>query len=127
MDVKGVSQGGQNYFATNSSPNTEVEVSQTIDTSIKVLKPDITIKVDGNEDKKIGEKDIQKAVDKLNKLFEGTSTHVESETVGKTRRVCIRIVNTETKEVIRELPPKKIVEMIDKLCEMAGIMVDERA
>lgn len=38
----------------------------------------------------------------------------------------IKIVDKETKEVIKEFPPEKTLDMIAKVWEMAGIMVDER-
>lgn len=134
MEVKGLSQGGQNFFTTSAQPQNvsndvqyESNSNNTVDTNLKVSQTDTTVKINGSQDKKVDEKNVKDAVDKLNKLFEGTSTHVEYEAVGKTRRLSIRIVNSETKEVITELPPKKIIQMIDRLCEIAGIMVDEKA
>ncbi len=35
--------------------------------------------------------------------------------------------DTETNEVIREFPPKKIQDMIAKMWEIAGLFVDEKA
>ncbi len=43
-----------------------------------------------------------------------------------TNRVTIKIVDKETKETIKELPPEKTLDMIAKLWEAAGLMVDER-
>lgn len=43
-----------------------------------------------------------------------------------TNRVTIKLVDRETKEVIKELPPEKTLDMIAKVWEMAGLMVDER-
>ena len=43
-----------------------------------------------------------------------------------TNRVTIKIVDKDTKEVIRELPPEKTLDMIAKVWEMAGILVDEK-
>ncbi|MCR4705189.1 MAG: flagellar protein FlaG [Lachnospiraceae bacterium] len=44
----------------------------------------------------------------------------------KTNRVTIKIVDKETKEVLREFPPEKTLDMIAKAWELAGIMVDEK-
>lgn len=38
----------------------------------------------------------------------------------------VKVVNTETDEVIREIPPEKILDMVAKMWELAGIMVDEK-
>ena len=43
-----------------------------------------------------------------------------------TNRVMIKIMDKDTKEVIKEFPPEKTLDMIAKLWEMAGILVDER-
>lgn len=43
-----------------------------------------------------------------------------------TNRVTIKIVNKETKEVIREFPPEKTLDMIAKVWDLAGLMVDEK-
>lgn len=44
----------------------------------------------------------------------------------QTNRVMIRIVDRDTKEVIKELPPEKTLDMIAKAWELAGILVDEK-
>ena len=43
-----------------------------------------------------------------------------------TNRVTIKIVDKKTKEVIKEFPPEKTLDMIAKVWEMAGLMVDEK-
>lgn len=43
-----------------------------------------------------------------------------------TNRVTIKVVDKSTKEVIREFPPEETLDMIAKVWELAGIMVDER-
>ncbi len=44
----------------------------------------------------------------------------------KTNRVTIKIVDKSTKEVIREFPPEETLDMIAKVWEVAGILVDEK-
>lgn len=67
---------------------------------------------------------IRKAVEQLNKNM------AHSEAVfgihEKTNRVTIKIVDKDTKEVIKEIPPEKTLDMIAKAWELAGILVDER-
>lgn len=43
-----------------------------------------------------------------------------------TNRVTIKIVDKKSKEVIKEVPPEQTLDMIAKIWELAGIMVDER-
>lgn len=67
---------------------------------------------------------IRKTVEQLNKKMHNSEAifgiHDE------TNRVTIKIVDKETKEVIKELPPEKTLDMIAKAWELAGILVDER-
>jgi flagellar protein FlaG len=39
----------------------------------------------------------------------------------------IKIINTKTEEIIAEIPPEKILDMIAQLWEMAGLLVDKKA
>ena len=38
-----------------------------------------------------------------------------------------KIVDRDTKEVLVEVPPKKILDMIAKLCEISGVVFDKKA
>ena len=44
----------------------------------------------------------------------------------KTHRVTVKIVDKQTKEVIKELPPEKTLDLIAKMWEYAGLIVDEK-
>ena len=44
----------------------------------------------------------------------------------KTNRVTIKMIDKETKEVIKEFPPDETLDMIAKVWEIAGLMVDEK-
>jgi len=67
---------------------------------------------------------VKKAVDKINRRM----THSEA-IFGihePTNRITIKIVDRETKELIQELPPEKTLDMISKVWELAGLLVDEK-
>ncbi len=67
---------------------------------------------------------IKKAVEELNKKM------ANSEAVygihDGTNRVTIKIVDKKTHDTIKELPAEKTLDMIAKVWEMAGILVDEK-
>lgn len=67
---------------------------------------------------------VKKAVEDLNKKM-GHSEAVFG-IHEDTNRVTIKIVDRDTKKVIKELPPEKTLDMIAKVWEMAGILVDEK-
>ena len=43
-----------------------------------------------------------------------------------TKRITIKVYDDETDELIREVPPEKSLEVLKKVWEMAGIMIDEK-
>ncbi|MBD5549047.1 MAG: flagellar protein FlaG [Lachnospiraceae bacterium] len=67
---------------------------------------------------------IKKAVENLNKNLSNSEAVFGIHEA--TNRVMIKIVDKESKEVIKELPPEKTLDMIAKAWELAGILVDER-
>ena len=67
---------------------------------------------------------IKKAVEQLNKKMANCEAVYGIHEA--TNRVTIKIIDKDTKEVIKELPPEKTLNMIAKVWEMAGILVDER-
>lgn len=71
----------------------------------------------------VNQERLHKAVEELNKKM-GNSEAIFGIHEG-TNRVTIKIVDKESKEVIKELPPEKTLDMIARVWEMAGIMVDE--
>lgn len=116
MDVIGISQG----------------IQADIDNYTKTQ--DVTKQQDKGENNKIDNKkdeyspkDVQKAVEKLNKFLEDDKTHAEYSVHEKFGDIMIKIIDDKTKEVIMEVPPKKILDLVAKLCEMVGVVFDRKA
>lgn len=69
---------------------------------------------------------LKKAIAEMNKKINNTNEEAVFGVHEETNRVMIKIVDKETKEVVKEFPPEKTLDMIAKLWEMAGILVDEK-
>ena len=67
---------------------------------------------------------IKKAVEDINKRANNSEAIFGIHE--PTNRVTIKLVDKDTKEVIKELPPEKTLDMIAKVWEMAGLLVDEK-
>ena len=78
----------------------------------------------GQQDQQIANEKIKKAVEELNKKMWNSEAIFGIHE--KTNRVTIKIVNKDTKDVIKEFPPEKTLDMIAKAWELAGLMVDEK-
>ena len=78
----------------------------------------------GEQKPSVSAETIRKAVEEMNKKMANSEAQFGIHEA--TNRVTIKIVDKQTKEVIKELPPEKTLDMIAKVWEMAGILVDEK-
>jgi uncharacterized FlaG/YvyC family protein len=70
---------------------------------------------------------IIKTIEKANKHYDAYDKILKFSIHEDTNLIMIKIINTKTEEVIAEIPPEKILDMIAQLWEMAGLLVDKRA
>ncbi len=78
-------------------------------------------------EKENSEKEIKNAVNKINRFLEGEGTHLQYEKHDILNQMIIKVVDNNTNVVIEEIPSKKILDMVAKMCEMAGILMDKKA
>ena len=104
------------------------QVEKAPDSTTLVVK-DAKEKGDGNgtpnQERQPSNEQIRQAVEKFNKSMINNSEAVFG-IHEDTNRVTIKIVDKQSKEVIKELPAEKTLDMIAKVWEMAGILVDEK-
>lgn len=72
------------------------------------------------------EKTVIEAIEKANKKLSGVIAEFEFSIHEKTKQISVKVINKDTKEVIREIPPEKILDIVAHLWEVAGIIVDEK-
>lgn len=131
-NVKGVSSVYQ-----GSTPNLEPKVSSSTVEQVdeKSIKKENKIPEQGKMSSKDKEQEgktkeqngqIRKAVEDINKSASGTQSEAIFGIHEETNRVTIKIVDKNSRKVIKEFPPEKTLDMIAKVWEMAGIMVDEK-
>ncbi len=108
------------------SADSTVQVAEKVDKTTSVVE-NAQSKGQNNssaEQEQPSNEQIKKAVEQLNKNMRNSEA-VFGIHEG-TNRVTIKLVDKDTKEVIKELPPEKTLDMIAKAWELAGILVDER-
>ena len=81
-------------------------------------------------DQEVAPDKIKAAVDDLNKTVKQASpmhhTQLSFKYHEDTNRISITVTDSDTDEVIREIPPEKTLDMLAKAWAMAGLLVDER-
>ncbi|MBO7634665.1 MAG: flagellar protein FlaG [Lachnospiraceae bacterium] len=70
--------------------------------------------------------EIQKAISAANRKAHFGHTNAQFSYHEETHSIAVKIMDAETSEVIKEIPSEETLEMISKMWELAGIMVDER-
>ena len=74
----------------------------------------------------IGEEQLIRAVDRAIKSLEGPMTSFEVKVHEQTKAVMVKVFNKETGVLIREIPPEQTLDLVVKMMEFAGILVDEK-
>ena len=67
---------------------------------------------------------IKQAVDEINKKVQNSEAIFGIHDA--TNRVTIKIIDKDTKKVLKEYPPEKTLDMIAKVWEVAGLLVDQK-
>lgn len=123
MEIKGIGQGLQINMEANNNIDKTSQTSNGRGSGKVVGDDNITI-----GSKEVSDKELRNAVDKLNKFLEDGKTHAEYQYHDKLKNdLMIKIVDDKTGEVIHEVPPKKILDMVAKMLEMVGVLIDKRA
>ena len=74
----------------------------------------------------ISETQISEAVRRANRSLEWAKRHFEYSVHEKTNTFVVRVYDSESDELIREIPPERILDLVARLWEIAGLIVDER-
>lgn len=104
---------------------------------------DVSIKSDGQErvvtvlekrsvqedvfgGKIFSKKQVDDAIEQANTEMKKLETNLRFSIHEKTKRILVKIVDSHTEEVIREIPPEKLLDMCAFMMEKAGLLVDRR-
>lgn len=84
----------------------------------------------GQEEEKEGKEPSKNTIDsvvsEVNQKMRLTKTRCEYSYDEPTKRVSIKVYDKDSDKLIREVPPEKSLEMLQKMWEIAGIIVDEK-
>lgn len=138
MAIEGIKNSGIAYQGSTSVPETtkapvikEAAPAQEAQKNVETVTagkqnglPNINVGDQQKEEENASSSQIKDAVDSINK--QSANTEAVFGIHEGTNRVTIKIVDKNTRETIKEFPPEKTLDMIEKVWEMAGLMVDEK-
>lgn len=74
----------------------------------------------------VSKEKVENAIRDINAKIRPTRTECQFSYHEETKRISIKVLDQDSGEVIREIPPEKTLDMIAKTLELAGILVDEK-
>jgi len=87
----------------------------------QALRPDVVSREDS-----VGMRQLLRIIEEAVKALRGRDVSLRFFIHEPTKEIMVRIIDRETQEVIREIPREEILDMIAKLWELAGLIVDEK-
>lgn len=69
---------------------------------------------------------VEEIVDGMNKLLEASPTALKFEFHEKLNEYYVKIIDEKTKEIVREIPPKKMLDYYAAMTEFIGLIVDKK-
>ncbi|MBW7657089.1 flagellar protein FlaG [Hydrogenophilus thermoluteolus] len=75
----------------------------------------------------LDERTVEDAVRKVQKTVSALNSALQFQIDKDTEKLVIKIVDTNTKEVIKQIPPQEILEIAKALDKLQGLLVREKA
>ncbi|MBR7797885.1 flagellar protein FlaG [Agaribacter marinus] len=79
-----------------------------------------------NQTEEVIGKQLETAISKLNNFIEPLRTDLRFKYHEKLNEYYVTVVNPLTDEIIKEIPPKKMLDMYAEMAEFMGILIDEK-
>lgn len=131
MQVEAYKPKAQPAKSVETTEGFKTEVQPMVDSNTLAVEATSNKDEDGlqqelNQQQQLNPEQIKKAVEDVNKKITNQNSELQFGIHEGTNRITIKVIDKDTKKVIKELPPEKTLDMIAKAWELAGIMVDER-
>jgi len=112
-------------FIQASKPVTAIENKpSTIPVSYRQNEIETQLQYDEAEEK-ITMEQLEKVVNKANEHIMGVNTQLEYRIHEGTDRIMVRLIDTESQDVIREIPPEKMLDLVAEIWKRVGLVVDK--
>lgn len=103
--------------AIHKSDKQQSYIKKTLDTEDKpepVIVSEIT------------KEELDATVEKANQFLLGLKTQFDFKVHEGTGRTVVRLIDKQTEEVVKEIPPEKMLDVLESIWDSAGILVDRK-
>ncbi len=102
----------------------QVRNQQPLETKMNEQTEELTSQDKGQH--KTSKQDMQEIVNSMNDFLQPTHTSLKFQLHEKLQEYYVTIVDDKTKEVVREIPSKKLLDVYAAMTEFVGLMVDKK-
>ena len=150
LEAIGATSNSRNYVdvvkSVSKAPQTQVKAPQaqvkTAEETVKKAAPaqapaatmNLSVSAEAKGAENLNQKEeettmsskIKDAVDKVNKKIVPSKTRCEFSYHEDTNRISIKVIDQNTEETIKEIPAEETLDMLARIWEFSGLLVDER-
>ena len=123
MDVRGIDNLRIQAQQYDSTAREDIAVS-ALEESRENVKPIAKQDVDKGDEQPLSEKEQQRRMARLQDTLK--NHNIEISYNEEVNRYAIKVLDSDSKEVVREIPSEKTLEMFARMLEIEGLLVDEK-
>lgn len=71
--------------------------------------------------------EVERVTESLNRMLQAFNTSLRFTIHEETGEIMVRVIETDTGEVIREIPPKQVLDAYALMARALGLLLDQRA
>lgn len=117
MDVKSASTRTTDVYSVRH--HREEPVQNVVEAGIETFK-------EQKKERLASKESVEKQVDSLNELLQMNNTSLKFHIHEELNRTYVQVINRDTEEVMKEIPPEKFLDMVASMLKHAGLLVDKR-
>ncbi|MFJ7408997.1 MULTISPECIES: flagellar protein FlaG [unclassified Lysinibacillus] len=126
MRIAAQGQSSDVGTATSSTFSKKVASEELPMTNIKSQSVEQSRELPTAEDQEISKDKLQNAVDTVNEFLQVNHNASKFVLHDGLDRYFVQVVNTQTDEVVKEIPPKKLLDAFYEMKKLLGMIVDEK-
>lgn len=141
LESIGATGNGRNYVdvvkTVNKAPQTQVKAAEEVVKKAASTAPATVTNAavsaepkgaaaEGQKEEETVSSKIKDAVDKVNQKIVPSKTRCEFSYHEDTNRISIKVIDQTTEETIKEIPAEETLDMLARIWEFSGLLVDER-
>lgn len=111
----------------SAQPATTRAAQQSDNAEVKNVQPAAANTADTNPQQEMSAEEMQAVVDKLNEFMHNGQRNLNFSVDRETDETVIKVMNTETQEVIRQFPSEEALKLTKHIEGMMGLIFNDRA